>query len=385
MPHLPFQPRLVTIITAALVLFALAGVAISGEVLAPKPSQAQVAAVPAQGDWVDCGPILFEGNEGDWDRYLWGGFAHSFVKKGDTFYLYYQGSLDYDDAEGTVTWRSIGVATSTDGIRYTRYAGNPVLTWFPNTNIEEGAVSGGAFVDSSGQIAIYYGANTWAGGSSVSADGRLAVSADGLTFADQGVVLDHTDSALWGAGDEIFPVAGLQENGRWIAYYIPNGTLQKGKLGAAWGSSRDSLTRSAAVRAGLSSIAVWGPTSAVRLGPGEIALFTNDVYAANGPTVNVSIVDPTKPNALSAPVTSYHFPNTWEAAVLRDDATGLWYMTYRRANQEWYGVRVAALDGQTLPCDPIQAHPPFLRVDRPAAPDDRQTARPDNPTRRALR
>ena len=35
---------------------------------------------PAQSDWVDYGIILDAGEEGNWDYYLWGGFAFSIIK-----------------------------------------------------------------------------------------------------------------------------------------------------------------------------------------------------------------------------------------------------------------------------------------------------------------
>jgi hypothetical protein len=35
--------------------------------------------------------------------------------------------------EHTVTWRSIGVATSSDGFNFTKYEQN--LTWFPRNNL----------------------------------------------------------------------------------------------------------------------------------------------------------------------------------------------------------------------------------------------------------
>jgi len=39
--------------------------------------------------------------EGEWDYYLWGGFAFSVIKKDDTYFLYYQGSSDYRTLENS--------------------------------------------------------------------------------------------------------------------------------------------------------------------------------------------------------------------------------------------------------------------------------------------
>jgi hypothetical protein len=311
--------------------------------------------IPIQSDWVDCGPIFSAGAEGAWDYYLWGGFASTVVKKDGIFYLYYQGSDGYDDIEHTVTWRSIGVATSSDGFNFNKYEHNPILTWFPRNNLEEGAVSGGAFIDATGEIAIYYGANRWIGGSEVNADGRLAISTDGFNFTDMGVVLDHGNRAVWGWGDELFPVIGFHDNGRWFTYYIPNGVPQRGQLGVAWGNSRDQLTNSAAARSGASAISVWGPGSSVRIGPDVYAIFTNDVYGPNGPVLEVRTLSLNAPDRLSAPVQSYQFENVWEAIVYLDEDTDTWFMFYRSFDHAYYGVKIAAADGREISCPVEQA------------------------------
>ncbi len=307
-------------------------------------------AIPKQADWLECGPIFYAGTEGEWDYYLWGGFTSTVVKKDGVFYLYYQGSNGYNDVEHTVTWRSIGVATSSDGFNFTKYAENPVLTWFPENNFEEGAVSGGAFLDDTGEIAIYYGANRWIGGGKVNANGRLATSSDGFTFTDQGVVLNFADSSVWGSGDELFPVIGFQDNGRYFAYYIPNGVLQKGKLGAAWGNNRDNLANTVAARSARRTISAWGPGSFAKIGPDTYALFLNDVYATHGPTLEVRTVSLDDPANLSAPVQTYRFADVWEAIVFLDNETDRWFMYYRSADHEFYGVKVASISGGAVSC-----------------------------------
>jgi hypothetical protein len=340
--------------------------------LAPAPIRARDhnVKIPGQSEWLDCGLIFTAGEEGDWDYYLWGGFASTVVKKNGTFYLYYQGANGYDDDEGTVTWRSIGVATSSDGVNFTKYAANPVLTWFPKNNLEEGAVSAGAFLDVTGNIALYYGANTWAGGSSVNADGRLAVSSDGFHLSDEGIVLDHKDSSIWGAGDELFPIIGFHDAGRWFTYYIPNGTPQKGRLGVAWGNSRDNLTNSAAARSGLATLPVWGPGSFARLAHDTYALFLNDVYRPGGPIIEARIVSLDAPDKLSVAVQSYRFEDVWEATLFLDHDTATWFMYYRSADHAYYGVKLAAADDRELTC-PVQ-QPVYLPLIEKATPTSTQ-------------
>lgn len=294
-------------------------------------------AIPAQADWVDYGPIFERGDLGEWDYLLWGGFAATAVKKNGVYFLYYQGSSGYRLVpDETVTWRTIGVATSPDGINFTKYSGNPVVAWFPNNGGEEGAVSGGAVLDPGGEIVLYYGANSETSPTQVSADGLLTVSANGLNFTDAGVVLDHQNGALWGAGDELFPIIAIQDSGKWFVYYIPNGTFQQRSLGVAWGNSRTSLSSSAGATSAGRSIRAWGTGGAAKVGPGTYALFLNDVTRS---TTEVRLVSLTAPNQLSAPVAVYQFDGVQQTTVLLDQAAGTWFMYYRGPNS--YGVKLA--------------------------------------------
>ena len=141
------------------------------------------------------------------------------------------------------------MAISLDGINFVKHAGNPVVTWQPNGNGEEGAVSSAVYRDDRKKIVLYYGANTEESATTVNAVGRLAVSRNGLKFKNRGRVLNHRQSRLWGSGDEIFPIASFQASDRsWYVYYIPNGTSQSRNLGVAWGPGRKKLNSSGQVR-----------------------------------------------------------------------------------------------------------------------------------------
>lgn len=41
---------------------------------------------PTEADWIDIGPIFMAGEAGEWDHYLWGGFASAVLKKDETFF-----------------------------------------------------------------------------------------------------------------------------------------------------------------------------------------------------------------------------------------------------------------------------------------------------------
>lgn len=294
--------------------------------------------IPSINEWTDYGTIFEAGNLGEWDYQLFGGFATTALKKDGNFYLYYQGASGYRIADDTVTWRAIGVATSPDGINFTKHSGNPAITWFPNDNGEEGAVSAGAALDENGEIVLYFGANTEQSATLINGDGRLATSPDGFNFLDGGVVLDHADGSLWGSGDELFPIIAIHDASQWFVYYIPNGSLQSGKLGAAWGDSRDQLINSAGALSGSSTISAWGPGGKAKIGPDTYALFLNNVSDSR---TEVRIVSLGAPNQLSAPVETYQFDDVRQATVLLDEGTNTWFMYYRNADQSEYGVKLA--------------------------------------------
>jgi hypothetical protein len=238
--------------------------------------------LPAESEWRDHGLIFTAGEAGEWDAYLYGGFTATVVKKNGSTFLYYQGASGYrTEPDETVTGRAIGVATSVDGLTFVKAAENPVLTWFPTAEDgEEGATSGAAVMDDAGTVVLFYGANTAINASLVNADGRLARSANGLHFTDEGIVLDHHDRALWAAGDELFPIMAIHDDGQWFVFYLPNGGLAGRHLGVAWGPAPDRLNESSAVRHGLGRIGAWGTAGYAEIGDDLYAVFLNDVARA---------------------------------------------------------------------------------------------------------
>jgi hypothetical protein len=103
--------------------------------------------IPTQNDWIDFGPVLEAGAEGEWD-FFWAGFTPaSVIKKDNVYYFYYVAADGYRSFDGDARHRSIGVATSPDGIRFTKYEGNPIMTHRPYDGEEEGANSAGMYLD----------------------------------------------------------------------------------------------------------------------------------------------------------------------------------------------------------------------------------------------
>ena len=65
-------------------------------------------------------PILTPASAGSWDSRLIG--WSDVLKKDSTYYMWYNG-----DSLGGSHWSGIGLATSSDGVHWTKYAGNPVF------------------------------------------------------------------------------------------------------------------------------------------------------------------------------------------------------------------------------------------------------------------
>jgi hypothetical protein len=291
--------------------------------------------IPTLNDW-QAGTIAFShGLEGEWDYYLWGGFANSLIKRDNTYYLYYQGSPTYDDLCDSVAYRGIGVATSTDGIHWVKSDKNPVISWSSQGSVEEGAVSSAAWIGPDGRIYVYYGANTGAG-CLVNSNARLAVSEDGEDFQDLGIVLSGSDPGTWGYGDEIFPLGAYSYQNQWFLYYTPNGVPLSRKLGVATGQNFDNFTQTTGVNDG--SVASWGPVSVI-LADAESVLFTNP----NGPSgpINVYRFDANNPSTVILH-DSYTLPDCTQSSIIYESSEERWMMSCRDANANNYSIRFSA-------------------------------------------
>ncbi|MFZ1748318.1 MAG: hypothetical protein WAU17_20605, partial [Nitrospirales bacterium] len=92
-------------------------------------------------EWTEKGVVLQNNTNIVWENKP--GIAVSGVSKvGGIYYLHYLAGFDGCwNADGDVNHQSLGLATSTDGINFTKYTGNPVLKphdFVPVSSQEEG-------------------------------------------------------------------------------------------------------------------------------------------------------------------------------------------------------------------------------------------------------
>ncbi|MCC7408374.1 MAG: Ig-like domain-containing protein, partial [Phycisphaeraceae bacterium] len=291
-------------------------------------ARAQLA-IPQAGDWVDRGLVFSAGPLGEaWDGLMEDYTPCSILKKGDTYYLYYVGSDNYISQLDNIGPgnRFVGVATSTDGVNWTKYASNPVLTWSVAGNPEEGVPAAGFFFDTNGDFLTYYSASHAATATTpqVWSDIRVARSTEGYNFTDEGLIAAYNNPAIWGYGDELHPVQGYTNGSEYYAFYIPNGTLQTSRLGALWGSTADNLSNDGPVINSEPVPLVRGAASIVPLDESTLAFFNSyqgDIYVRTA-----SAADPV--HTMSAPVAVYSTDPGHNGVIYADPAANTWFMYY---------------------------------------------------------
>lgn len=205
-------------------------------VFAPHPVPAEIE-LPTADDWTDRGTAIRAGS--GWDLRLGGAISPcTVVKKDGLYFLYYIGADGDRSTDGGPRHRALGVATSTDGVTFTKFSGNPVIAHLPHDNEEEGIFSAAATVDSSGTIVLYYGALRSTNSTSDQVDivVTLATSTDGYSFDDRGA---REEFAYVLPGEEVEPIGVMQSADTWYVYFIDN---RQWELRLLAGSSMETLT-----------------------------------------------------------------------------------------------------------------------------------------------
>ena len=294
-----------------------------------EPSSNSNWRIPSTLEWVERATIILPGPEGSWDARLDGMITPcSVIKKDGTYFLYYLGADGDRSTDGGPRHRALGVATSIDGIHFTKYSGNPVLTHLPNNNEEEGIFSVAALLDLNGDVVIYYGAMDAGSSTSEYVDGdiRLAVSKDGYNFQEIGDVVSHSDSSIWGYGDELFPTGAIHVDDKWVVYYVAKGENDiYWDIGAIWGTSKNNLETSREV---LSYSTKIGSCVPILVKPNMISLFFSIMPDTTSNSIEVRNAPVYSPNEPSSIIQEYQFSELEHGTIFLDKERNMWFFYY---------------------------------------------------------
>lgn len=175
--------------------------------------------------------VLLEGASGDWDA---GGVGMPCViKDGDTYKMWYSASnttpTDYFDFLNSEV--AIGFATSTDGINWTKYGGNPVFTKTGDPSDPDGSFVGAACVikDGSTYKMWYTGATTksFSGYAYAVPNICYATSGDGINWTRQGAVIEgNIDITPLSLLPPLFQITGEVYFAPWVIYDTTSSTYR---------------------------------------------------------------------------------------------------------------------------------------------------------------
>ena len=273
--------------------------------------------IPKESDWTDRGVVLRQGGSGAWDkRFLHTVAPAEIVKHNGTYFLYYAAANGNRSTDGGPRARALGVATSTDGINFKKYSGNPILTHQPHNNQEEGVGKVGVHVEPNGEFVMHYGA-IWAKNStteSVDVFTGLATSSNGLTYSKaSGYVREPR-------GKEHPPFDNFHApNGTWYVYWKKK--EDRGDMHVYWGPTRDNLPNEKKMFG-----SNFFPSDLTDLGDGRIAFFITNRSASK---VEVRTASVDTPDQFSAPVVVYTGFNTRLVAVHLDRDVKKWFLYYQ--------------------------------------------------------
>ncbi|MEO2032269.1 MAG: hypothetical protein ABGZ35_09305 [Planctomycetaceae bacterium] len=189
-----------------------------------------VASVEEPGNWIRTGPLFDTGAPGSFDA-QWCVLPHVVRMNDDRWHLYYTGNAGR--GSGLSSFPGMGLATSDDGIHWTRHSDTPVLARSGQHGDPDAiGVAGGSVLrvpraDGSAQWQFYYTGCPTIGRTHTLNQQKticLAVSDDGIEWTKTGVVMlrdpdrDYEDIGVAG------PVVHLESDGMFRMWYSAIGT-----------------------------------------------------------------------------------------------------------------------------------------------------------------
>ena len=176
--------------------------------------------------------ILSPGTGTDWDTIL---MDNHVVKHNGTYWMYYTGTR----STSLMSARHIGLATSTDGVNFTRYSGNPVVKSRVNTYDYTNIMQPVLMVENNKFHMWYAGnhGNRWAS-ETQNIDICYATSSDGYNwtkYSSNPVIKNGSPDSAWN-GIALRPGDIIKEGNRYILFYKAVGDTSgqgaKPKLGS---------------------------------------------------------------------------------------------------------------------------------------------------------
>lgn len=282
----------------------------------------QVSAVPPPPsdsipeEWVNKRAVLQPGPPGSWDVRLDGALTPcTMIKRDGQYLLYYIGSDGDRSDDGGPKHRALGVATSTDGENFTKYPGNPILTFLPTPHQEEGVFSLQVLDRADGGLDMFFTGSTATSptSTSVNTDIRYATSPDGFNVTDRGMIMDHDDRGVWGHGDELFAMGTYKRGSTYYTYYTATNSQIKRRMGVGWGPAADSRP---------DSKAFYDPGQRIYnlSGPMEIGGKLVSFYTLQDGKLQVRVEEPSKPDENGDLLHTYTSqPSGSHNMIFRDD------------------------------------------------------------------
>jgi hypothetical protein len=305
--------------------------------------------LPQPDEWTDHGIIVAAGKKGDWDERIYPGISSpsTAVVSGREILLYYIAAAGDRTSDGGPARRSVGLLSGSGARSYSKYAQNPVISFFPNpegcNGEEEGIWRATAALHGGPETIIYFGGLTQTScRGSVQSDILSVSSADGRIFSEPSTVLAATDKSIWGSGKkgaEIFPAAAYEHDGEWYLFYVSKEVRPAWSLGLALGPTPDrfSMTRSL-LMADHTSLGAGTRIRSASVWPIQTNAYVLFLKLSNSSRqmtrLEARIFDPREPTVLGDPVTVFDWEGEGAASVsgmvALDDRSGDWSLYYVR-------------------------------------------------------
>jgi len=296
--------------------------------------------VPAKARWSDRGTFLELSDDG-WDSNLDDCMSPcSLLRVDEQWLLYYTAASGTRPTDGGPAGRALGLATTSTPERpnsWEKHRGNPLITYQPNDDVpEEGVFCAGGLVHQ-GTVFLYAATCSDDGQNLVNCSVRLYTSEDGVSFTDRGTVLSNEDE-VFGAGDELFPVAVTRMKDRWTLFYVAVSEDATWDLGAARASTPLFATPET-LEVMSPSTDIHGFAGAFPTGAGTIiAPITGGIDAAASEiTVDVRLTDPASDGGTPRRLRTWSFDDLRHGIMARDDKR--WYMAYQTGDKQSFRMR----------------------------------------------